>query len=153
MYGGARLKVWQVVVLGCLWVTLGVVLDRAIDWDAPRVVGRYYYSRRGASELFHALKLWLTGPVLVGIWHWYRAYVAYSAAKADESSTALPAQAAAPAPPARPSAPLPPPPRLGDDPFREPPAPPPIIVSRPAAAPAAPKVVPGDPDDKPKLLT
>lgn len=153
MYGGARLKVWQVVVLGALWVALGVVLDLAIDWDAPRVVGRYYYSRRGASELFHALRLWLTGPVLVGIWHWYRAYEAYSAAKADESSTDLPVQTAAPAPPARPSAPLLAPPRIGDDPFRDPPAPPPIVVQRPPTAVAAATVVPGDPDDKPKLLT
>ena len=34
MYGGARLKVWQVVALGVAWVILGAVLDQAIDWDA-----------------------------------------------------------------------------------------------------------------------
>ena len=68
MYGGARLKVWQVVVLGVLWVILGIVLDQAIDWDAHRVVGHYSYRGRGASELFHALKLWLTRrPVVTSL--------------------------------------------------------------------------------------
>ncbi len=152
MYGGARLKVWQVVVIGCLWVALGVVLDLAIDWEAPRHAGRVYYSRRGSYEIIHALKLWLTAPVLLGVWHWYRAYEAYSAAKA-EAATTEPAPPVVTAPPPRPSAPLPTPPRLGDDPFREPPAPPPIVVQRPPTAPSAVPVVPGDPDDKPKLLT
>jgi hypothetical protein len=151
MYGGARLTVWQVVALGVGWVILGVVLDLAIDWDAPRVVGNYVYRRRAASELFHALKLWLTGPVAIGVFHFYRAYVAYSAAKSEASSTELPVQPAAPSP--RPAAPTPSPPRIGDDPFRNPPAPPPIVVHRPPTAPALVKVVPGDPDDKPKLLT
>ena len=152
MYGGARLKVWQVVVLGVLWVMLGIVLDQAIDWDTPRVVGNYVYRRRGGSALFHALKLWLTGPVFIGVFHWYRAYEAFAAAKSEASSTELPVQPAA-APPPRPSAQLPPPPRLGDDPFRDPPAPPPIVVHRPPTAPMVVKVVPGDPDDKPKILS
>jgi hypothetical protein len=151
VYGGARLKVWQVVVLGVLWVLLGIVLDQAIDWDTPRIVGNYVYRRRAGAELFHALKLWLTGPIFIGVFHFYRAYEAYAAAKSEASSTELPVQPAAPLP--RPSAPLPSPPRLGDDPFRNPPAPPPIVVHRPPTAPLDAKVVPGDPDDKPKLLT
>jgi hypothetical protein len=151
VYAGARLKVWQVVVLGVGWVILGIVLDQAIDWDTPRVVGNYVYRRRAGAELFHALKLWLTGPICIGLFHWFRAYEAFAAAKSEASSTELPAQPAGRPP--RPSAQLPSPPRLGDDPFRDPPAPPPIVVHRPPTAPLVAKVVPGDPDDKPKLLT
>lgn len=154
MYGGARLKVWQVVILGALWIALGILLDQTIDWDPPRPSGYYYYSYRGrgAHEIFVALKLWITGPILVGLWHWFRAMESYLAGRSSASSTALPVQSPA-APPPRPSAPLPSPPRLGDDPFRDPPAAPPIIVHRPPTAPAAAPIVPGDPDDKPKLLT
>ena len=155
MYGGAKLKVWQVIVLGALWIALGIILDQAIDWDSPRVHDYGYYTvtyrRRGAHELFVALKLWLTGPVLIGVWHWYRAWEASRAGHtAGESAMNLPVQKASrPSP----SAPLPPPPRLGDDPFRDPPAPAPIIVQRPPTAPsAAPIAASGDPDDKPKLL-
>jgi hypothetical protein len=95
----------------------------------------------------------LTGPIFIGVFHWYRAYEAFAAAKSEASSTDLSPPYAAVPPPPRPSAPLPTPPRLGDDPFRDPPAPPPIVVHRPPTAPVAVKVVPGDPDDKPKLLT
>jgi hypothetical protein len=146
MYGGAKLKVWQVVVLGALWIALGIVLDQSVEWDAPRT----YVRRRGTHEIFVALKLWITLPTLVGLWHWYRAWEAYRLEKAEASSTTLPVQTA---PLPRPSVPLPKPPRLGDDPFRDPPAAPPIIVHRPPTAPAAVPIVPGDPDDKPKLLT
>ncbi len=150
MYGGARLKVWQVIVLGALWIALGIILDQTIDWDPPRS-GYFVYRRRGTHELFVALKLWITGPVLIGLWHWFRAWQASQVAHAaDESAMNLPVQkpAKAPAP-----APLPPPPRLGDDPFRDPPAPAPIVVQRAPTAPAsAPMAAGGDPDDKPKLL-
>lgn len=150
MYGGARLKVWQVIVLGALWIALGIILDQTIDWDPPRT-GYIVYRRRGTHELFVALKLWITGPVLIGLWHWFRAWQASQVEHAaDESAMNLPVQK--PARPA-PSAPLPPAPRLGDDPFRDPPAPAPIVVQRPPTAPAAvPIAASGDPDDKPKLL-
>jgi len=48
--------------------------------------------------------------------------------------------------------PLAPAPRLGDDPFRDPPGTPPIVTERHAAPIHAP-IVPGDPADRPKLLT
>jgi hypothetical protein len=153
VYGGARLKVWQVVVLGALWIALGVILDQTIDWDPPRHYSGYYvYRRSGTHELFVALKMWLTGPLVIGLFHWYRAFEAYSARRAEASSTDLPVQPAAPVP-FRPSVPLPPPPRIGDDPFRDPPAAPPIVVHRPPTAPTEAPIVPGDPSDKPKLLT
>jgi hypothetical protein len=45
------------------------------------------------------------------------------------------------------------PPRLGNDPFRDPPGRPPILIEQPAPpAPLAP-IVPGDPEHAPKLLT
>jgi hypothetical protein len=44
-------------------------------------------------------------------------------------------------------------PRLGDDPFRDPPRAPPIVVERERSAPVAVPIVPGDPADRPKLLT
>jgi len=156
VYGGAKLKVWQVVVLGALWIALGIILDQTIDWDSPRTVDHGYYvvtyRRRGAHELFVALKLWLTLPVLIGLWHWYRAWEASRVEHAaGESAMNLPVQKRVPPP--RPSGPLPPPPRLGNDPFREPPAPAPIVVQRPPTAPAAaPMAAAADPDDKPKLL-
>jgi hypothetical protein len=152
VYGGARLKVWQVIVLGALWIALGIILDQAIDWDPPRT-GYIVYRRRGAHELFVALKLWITGPVLIGLWHWFRAWQASQIEHAaGESAMHLPVQK--PAKKTPPSASLPPPPRIGDDPFRNPPAPAPIVVHRPPTAPAAPPMAAasGDPDDKPKLL-
>ena len=98
MYGGGRLKVWH---------------DRLGCAARRRQLG---YRRRGGAELFHPLKLWHTGPIVIGVFHWYRAYEAFAAAKSEASSTEP-----QPAPPRRPSsAPLPPPPRLGDDPFRDP---------------------------------
>lgn len=150
MYGGARLKVWQVIVLGALWIALGIILDQTIDWDPPRT-GYIVYRRRGTHELFVALKLWLTGPVLIGLWHWFRAWQASQLEHAaDESAMNLPVHKPSRPPPA---APLPPAPRLGDDPFRDPPAPAPIVVQRAPSAPAAaPMAASGDPDDKPKLL-
>ena len=59
--------------------------------------------------------------------------------------------------PTPPSPPAPAPrevaPRIGDDPFRNPPAAPPIVVERPQAAPAAvPRAETADPDDKPRFL-
>jgi hypothetical protein len=50
-------------------------------------------------------------------------------------------------------APLGPPPRIGDDPFRDPPGRPPIVVERHGTAPITAPIVPGDPRDRPKLLT
>ena len=155
MYGGAKLKVWQVIVLGALWMLLGVILHLAIDWDSPRTVEHGYYTvtyrRRGAHELFVALKLWITGPGLIGLWHWYRAWEASRAEHAaDESAMNLPVQK----PPKRPPPVAPPsaPPRLGDDPFRDPPAPAPIVVQRPPTAPAAAPLAAAANPDKPKLL-
>ncbi|MBL9019519.1 MAG: hypothetical protein JNL83_35345 [Myxococcales bacterium] len=156
MYGGARLKVWQVVVLGALWMALGVVLHLAIEWDSSRTVDHGYYkvtyTRRGVYQIFVALKLWLTGPVLIGLWHWFRAWEASRVEHAaGESAMNLPIHR--PVPPPLPSGPLPPAPRLGDDPFRDPPAPAPIVVQRPTAPSAAPMAATsGDPGDKPKLL-
>lgn len=57
-----------------------------------------------------------------------------------------------PTPPRRKRARLEPPPRIGDDPFRNPPGAPPILVERPAVATRA-SIMPGDPDVQPKLLT
>jgi hypothetical protein len=152
LYGGAKLKVWHVIVLGGLWMCLGVILHVTIDWDPPRS-GYFTYRRRATHELFVALKLWITLPVGIGLWHWFRAWQASRAEHgADESAMNLPVQK--PTKPPRPSAPVTPPPRLGDDPFRDPPAPAPIVVQRPPTAPAAAPMAAsaGDPDDKPKLL-
>ena len=154
MYGGAKLKVWQVIFLGAAWIALGILLDQTFDWSSSHTTDHGYYrvtyTRRGAYQLFVALKVWITGPVLIGLWHWFRAWEASRVEHAaGESAMNLPVQKPAP----RPTAPLPPPPRLGDDPFRDPPAPSPIVVQRPPTAPAAaPIAASGDPDDKPKLL-
>ncbi|MBC7978549.1 MAG: hypothetical protein H7138_26485 [Myxococcales bacterium] len=51
------------------------------------------------------------------------------------------------------SAPLGPPPRIGDDPFRDPPGRPPIVVERHGMAPITAPIVPGDPSDRPRVLT
>jgi hypothetical protein len=57
-------------------------------------------------------------------------------------------------PDARPASPprREPPPRLGDDPFREPPRAAPIAVVRPPTAPAATPMAEGKTDDGPKIL-
>ncbi len=112
-------------------------------------------------ELVQKAELHLLIPVALGLLVWRRAYkqrLAISATNAaraqQELDLGLPPRVVAPVVPrARPITAKPePPPRIGDDPFREPPGPRPIVVERFVKTAPTP-IVPGDPDDKPKLLT
>jgi hypothetical protein len=150
VYGGARLRLWQVVVLGGLWIVAGLALHLAVDWDAPRHVRSI--RGEGIWVIIRALKLWISAPVGIGLYHWWRAAEVVRAERSEAAATTEPV---APRPSARKpqTEPLQPPPRLGDDPFREPPRAAPIIVQRHESRPAAVPIVAGDPGDKPKLLS
>ena len=126
-------KLWQLIALGMIWVIAGLAIWFGVD-DA------------------------IYGIVLIGcgVVHWLIGGLAMlQAMRADERLAALETPADEPAIPAKPE----PkrevrhaPPRLGDDPFREPPAPPPIAVVRDhKPLPAAP-IAEGNSEDKPRLL-
>ena len=154
-----RLKVWQVFVVGAAWIVLGIVLHVAIDWPS----GTSEYSSGGWTyvrvsrfwSIANTLKLWFTIPFLIGLRHIWFGWQALDKHREEQSEIAKEAE---PDPPARRERPLtepvlPPPPNVETDPFRAPPQPRPIVVVRHESQPAPTPIVPGDPDDKPKLLT
>jgi hypothetical protein len=145
VYGG-KLKVWQVITLGAVWIALGIGLHVFGRWDPP--LARANYARIGLTQILWALKFWITFPVAIGLFHWYGAYTALK--RRDHVAAQEPAQE--PAKPARAAPKLPPPPNVETDPFRAPPQPRPLAIVRHGSQPAPAPVADGDPDDQPKLL-
>jgi hypothetical protein len=91
----------------------------------------------------------VTLPMLAGA----AAFRAGFAERARERGGTTRAARGARRPTSAPPPPLGPPPRIGDDPFRDPPGRPPIVVERHPRAPITAPIVPGDPSDRPKLLS
>jgi hypothetical protein len=128
----AKSTVWPIYLIGMLCFAIAgtvAAVTLFVDWTLSP-----------GQELAIAL------PFLSGL-------AAFRAGFAERRrQRALMAEAAPPSPPRRKRARLEPPPRIGDDPFRNPPGAPPIVVERPPVHAAAP-IVPGDPSLQPKLLT
>ncbi len=162
-------RLWRGWALGGALIVLGLALfafwkvapyelltivDGQVEVNPPSI-------NHDVLELVQKAELHLLIPVGLGLLVWRRAYkqrLAISATTAARAQQELdlgltPRVVAPVAERARPITVRPePPPRIGDDPFRDPPGPRPIVVERfvkPAPAP----IVPGDPDDKPTLLT
>jgi hypothetical protein len=154
-----RIKLWQLILAGPFLIWSGIHSYNRLD--AFEQSGGTIYLGRTDHLLYQlggktfVLVFWL-GLGALYVWALFRflrfereARQAEDRAQAsDEARGRRPAPAAAPVAPPRPS-----PPRLGNDPFRDPPRAP-VVVAQQTAAPATPtKIVAGDPADKPKLLT
>ena len=141
-----RRGVWPMHVFGAACVLLGLRILTGPWVDPLRISGR-------------------TGPRLLGLLLIVVGVIAVRAAAEHSSAVrrgelADPPDADPPAPEAadapgttRAAVRLGSPPRLGDDPFRDPPGPAPIVIIAPRRRPTATPITSGDPDDKPKLLT
>jgi hypothetical protein len=159
---GAKLKVWQVFLAGAVWVAIGVALGLVLNIDAPNPMpagaGPKWWATSGIAQIVYALKPWITVPVGVGLYHFYAGWGTLqahkrAAAEAAAAEVEVIESPLAPEPKPRPSVPRA---ELAPDdgnPFRAPPQPAPLAIIRANTEPPAPKIVPGDPDDKPKLLT
>jgi hypothetical protein len=161
-----QLKIWQLLTAGGLWIVVGVVLhvwvfvpsrplirvgDIALEVDTSWSG----YLWNAVLDVVQATRILLIVAAVLGIRCWWlgiRALRARDLAPVPAGDEAI----AAPGPVrrARPLARvLPTPPRLGNDPFRDPPRPPAIIIAR-TEAPAAPTpVVPEGSGQPPKILT
>jgi hypothetical protein len=137
-----QFALWHVLLLGTLWIAAGLTLQIVLR-------------KLGGLGL---------GPALVfyggGAAHFWLARKALGEQRQldamDEDVAVREArlrEAAAPVkPPSPKQRPLPTPPRIGDDPFRNPPHTP-LVIERPETKASTPPVVAGDPDDGPKILT
>lgn len=133
-----RYKLWHLIALGGVWVAAGGVL--------------YVTLGSAAATLAEV-------AVVSGVAHWGIGAYAYRVnAIADARIAQLEAgsgsvQEEEPAQPERreprPERPF----RAGDDPFRDPPATPPIVVARPEVRTGPVPVREGTSDDKPKILS
>jgi hypothetical protein len=146
------LKVWQAYLLGAQSIAIGLVM--MVVWAAPKT--SYRYDTLGVHVTRpNAL---IVGPVWFGLWLLACGTRTQIAARKlavveDAVDEVADEEPAVPSPrPLLARAPLVPPPRLGDDPFREAPAPPPILPVQPRLARESP-LVQGDPADRPKILT
>jgi hypothetical protein len=146
------IKLWQLILAGpfLLWVGW----DEYGRLDALEKSGGTIYVNSFTKFLYDAggkntvLVVWC-GFGLFYLWLCKRYFDIHRDANARIAALEQPT-----AEPKKPRAePTPePPPRLGDDPFREPPRPAPIAVVRAPTAPAAVPMAPGNPDEAPKIL-
>jgi hypothetical protein len=148
-----RVKVWQLYVLGALWMTVGLVV--LVVFDVPVEVHerghtmRVSFTTESWPDAAHRTYLTVIGALAFGWLHWVIAIRAQRGnALVDQES---------PARPRRPlrtrSSGLVQPPRLGAaHPFRDAPAPPPIVPVQPRLAHESP-LVQGLVGDAPKILT
>ncbi len=138
-----RFKLWQLLLLGMMWIGGGVALTVILsDLGGIGV---------GPGLLFY-------GSGALHFWFAYKAIKEQRALDAMQETVALrdarPQSQIPPRPklPANPTEPqLPSPPRIGDDPFRNPPFQP-IVVERPKPRSVATPIIAGNPDEKPKIL-
>jgi len=157
-------KVGRLLVTGALWIAAGLVLHAWVRvpsraeillGDIVHPVDPSWHRSLWLAVLgfLHESQILLIGPCLLGIRRWWLAIRAVW----DRDLAAVPTVDAIATPaPARPERPLgrvlPVPARLGDDPFRDPPRPPTIIVVRPDSAGALTPVVPEVSGRPPKIL-
>lgn len=167
-----RLKVWQLLVLGGVFLAGGFALSFWIAVPARRVFSNDYIRIEVDSSLGNALwnslgdleqstRAMLVLGCVLAAWLWFRAIVGLRAHRRLAALAAQPTihdlEIAPPVLPLRPARAraevLPAPPRLGDDPFRDPPKPPAIVVAhKPVARAPAPVVTDGS-GPQPKILT
>jgi hypothetical protein len=160
---GTKLKVWQVFVAGAVWIAIGIVLALVITIDPPdpmpRGAGPKWWATSGIAQILYALRPWITVPIGIGLYHVYAGWgtlQAHRRAAAEAAAAAHVEEIESPLaiePKPRPSVPRQE--RAPDDgnPFRAPPQPAPLALIRANTEPPPPPIVPGDPDDKPTLLT
>lgn len=125
--------IWPIYVIGVVCLAVAATLAVVFAWGDP--VG---FVTSPAQDAAVAL------PLLAAL-------AAFRAGRDERRRHRAETAPAAPVRRRR-SEPIAPLPRLGDDPFRELPAAPPVVVERPGVVVQAP-IVPGDPQDRPKLLT
>ncbi len=151
-----KLRLWQLILFGPFLIWSGIHsynrLDAFEQSGGTMYIGRFDHLLYSLGGKTFVLVFWLGlgGFYLWALWRFIRLEREAKAAiqRADASAQPVEGTRSTPVGP-----PLPSPPRLGDDPFRDPPRRP-IIVAERTVKPVAPiQVVPGDPDDKPKLLT
>jgi hypothetical protein len=161
-----QLKVWQLLGIGTLWIVAGLVLHTWVAIPSREVIqirelvievdtSWSHYVWNAVLGFVHETQILVIGPCAIGIRCWWLGIRALrvhdlTPVPADDDEIAAPE-------PARPERRLrrvlPRAPRLGDDPFRDPPRPPAIIVARRDAAAAPTPVVVEGPGDEPKLLS
>ncbi len=157
-----RLKVWQAYLLGAQSIAIGLVM--MVVWAAPKTSYRYDHfgalvRSRSNEWLDYVNMAMIIGPVWFGLWLLAcGSRTQLAARKLAVVEDAVDEVADEEAPARRPKlarSPLVPParlPGLNNDPFREAPAPPPILPIQPKLARESP-LVQGDPADRPKILT
>ncbi len=133
----SKSTIWPIYVLGALFVAIGVGL--AVMFMFIDNVG--FFSSPMEVTVVTAALLAGSAAIRAGLAERTRVHAGGEARGARARERRLT------------SAPLEPPPRIGDDPFRDPPGRPPIVVERHGTAPITAPIVPGDPSDRPRLLT
>lgn len=152
---GYRIPIGLVIVLSL--VELGFVARRKRRAKVVLVIGIAIVAL-SAVLLLLGMSWPIAIPMLVGLFHITASLPFFQPATTAEAALAMePAVEPTPAPEPRRterrSEPLmPPPPSFEKDPFRAPPQPPPIVVSRAPVAPAAAPIVHDASADTPKLL-
>jgi hypothetical protein len=140
-----RFQLWQLIALGFGWIGGGIAFQVLLRHD-----GRIALAPALLFYASGAMHFWIARKALTA----QRKLEAISEPAGVNEARLAAARSSRPPPrPDKPSAPpLPSPPRIGGDPFRNPPYLP-IVVERSAAKQASTPVVAGDPEDKPKILT
>ena len=150
-----KLRVWHLLLLGpfAIWYAIHEYgrLAALEAHGGTETVDKFTYVLYQTGGKSGVLVVWF-GLGAFYLWAIYRVFQLEhrdraKLAELDEREAALKQPPPEPVKPTRPS-----PPRIGDDPFRDPPAAPPIVVERPRSEPAAAPIAAGNPDDKPKFL-
>ena len=145
------IKLWQLILAGPFLLWVGWHEYGRLD-DLEKSGGKIYVDSL-TKFLYdvggkHAVLVVWCGFGVFYLWLCKRYFDVHRDANARLAALEQPKPKPEPAPPVRRD----PPPRLGDDPFREPPRPAPIAVVRAPTAPAAVPMAAGNPDDGPKIL-
>lgn len=155
---GGRFKLWQLIALGLVWVAVGGVMILMLG-DAGMGMGPVLVLSGVAHFVIAAIGVKMHDHIDAKLDHLDarndRAVRKMERAKADLEDPPIPSapKQVAPMPEVRPA-----PPRIGNDPFRDPPAGKPLPIVQTATPPRAVPVVraegdaTGNPDDKPKFL-
>jgi len=146
------IKLWQLILAGPFLLWIGWHEYSSLDL-LEKSGGTIYVDR-----LTHLLYTMGGKNAVLVVWGGFGVFYIWALVKYVQITRETSRRLAAldnPPEPARPPAPPPrreSPPRLGDDPFREPPRAAPIAVQRPPTAPGVTPMAAGNPDGGPKIL-